>query len=64
VNERLEREVKMTLLVLQPIAIGLRSRGYDATIWVEHRERDAYTVEIRVAVPPVGIPIEFVEAQA
>lgn len=54
----------MTLLVLQPIAIGLRSRGYDATIWVEHRERDAYTVEIRVAVPPVGIPIEFVEAQA
>jgi hypothetical protein len=57
VSERDEQEVKATLRVLAPINLSLRERGYDATLWVERRG-DHYTVEVRVRVPPLGVPVE------
>jgi hypothetical protein len=57
VSERDEHEVKATMEVLRPLALDLRRRGYDATLWVEDRG-DHFTVEVRVRVPPVGTPIE------
>jgi hypothetical protein len=57
VNERTEEEVKATLRALAPVNESLRERGYDATLWVERRG-DHYTVEVRVRVPPLGVPVE------
>jgi hypothetical protein len=57
VNERTDQEVKATLRALAPINQSLRERGYDAQLWVERRG-DHYTVEIRVRVPPLGVPVE------
>jgi hypothetical protein len=57
VNERTEEEVKATLRALAPVSYSLRERGYDATLWVERRG-DHYTVEVRVRVPPLGVPVE------
>lgn len=56
-DERTEQEMKATLQVLQPVVEGLRSRGYDASLWVERRE-DHLTVEIHIRIPPIGVPIE------
>jgi hypothetical protein len=56
-NERDQVEVNATLDALRPIALELRRRGYDATLWVERRD-DHYTVEVRLRVPPLGTPIE------
>ena len=56
-NEVLKAQVEQALTVLRPLALDMRSRGFDANLWVEVREGD-YTVEIRVNVPAKGIPIE------
>lgn len=56
-QERDAQEVKATLDVLKPLALDLRERGYDASLWVERRD-DHFTVELRVRVPPLGVPVE------
>jgi hypothetical protein len=57
VNERDEREVRATLDALRPVALELRRRGYDAGLNVERRD-GAWSIEVRVRVPPIGTPIE------
>lgn len=57
IDERTQHELHDTLDVVRPYASELRARGYDATLWAEAHD-DHLTVEIRVRVPPLGVPIE------
>lgn len=57
-NESTEIQVKHTMDVLAPIGLDLRKRGYDANLWVETRGEKQFTVELRVNVPGLGVPIE------
>jgi hypothetical protein len=59
VNERTQAEIHTTQIALGALVVDLRQRGYDARLWVEDRG-DHFTVEIRVRVPPLGVPIEAV----
>lgn len=56
-NEAIQAQIDASLDALRPIVHDLRTRGYDATAWVECRD-DHYTVEIRLRVPALGMPIE------
>lgn len=58
-NERDLTELHATSHVLRLTTRDLRARGYDASLWVEHRG-DHHTAEIRVRIPPAGTPIEAV----
>jgi hypothetical protein len=57
---RTQTEIEQTLDALKPLALDLRRRGYDTHLFVEARGEGRYTVEVRVSVPPEGIPIESV----
>ena len=56
-DERTTIEMRATLDTLRPMVHDLRTRGFDATLWVEQHD-DHVTCEIRVRVPPLGVPIE------
>ena len=56
-NEAIQAQIRGALDALQPVVHDLRTRGYDATAWVECRG-DHYTVEVRIRVPALGVPIE------
>jgi hypothetical protein len=59
-SERTKIEIEQTLAALKPLALSLRHRGYDANVYVEARGDEEFTVEIRVSVPPKGVPIESI----
>ena len=60
-NERDQAEIERTLKTLDPIALDLRRRGFDAGLNIDTHVTGYVMVELQVRVPPQGIPIESVQ---
>lgn len=58
-DEKVQQLVNLTMTELSAICHELRCKGFDANLWVRDHG-DHYTAEIRIRIPPLGVPIEYV----